>query len=140
MTSLNLNNKFPIYLTEIVVDSDGNRKFVKAKEPYKHKSIVSEYTSFFFKMRKTYFDKPNCNFNCPPGRKYFCCLSFDCRKHCGFYEWGEIAFFSDEEQQKILSCWNNGTGFVRKDGCALPRELRSYICLAFACRHSKAEE
>jgi len=135
-----MNKNFFIYLAEIVVDSDGNRKFVKSKKPYQKKSIVSEYTSYFFKMRKIYFDKPNCNFNCPPGREYFCCLSFGCRAHYGFYEWDEIAFFSKEEQQKILSYWNNGTGFLRRDGCVLPRELRSYVCLSFVCRYNRSKE
>lgn len=134
MTPQNNANRFPIYLAEIKTDSDGSRYFKKAETPYANKIWGSKYTSFFFKMRKTYFDKPNCNFNCPPGRKFFCCAQFDCRAHFGYFEWEEIAFFSEEEKNKILSYWNNGTGFLRKDGCALPRELRSYLCLAFVCR------
>ena len=117
--------------------SNGKREFVREGISYKEIIWGTPYNKFLFKLRKAYFNKPNCNFNCPPGREYFCCKYFDCKKYSGFFEWEEIAFFSDKEREEILSLWNNGTGFYRKDGCILPRELRSYICLSWECRHSR---
>ena len=132
-----MKNKFPIYLAEIKTSSDGYRKFVKSEHPYKEIIWGTPYNKYLFDSRREYLDKPNCNFNCPSGREFFCCREFDCRKHYGFFEWEEISFFSDSEKDKILSLWNKGTGFQRKDGCILSRELRSYVCLTYACRNSK---
>jgi len=140
MTLPNSSNKFPIYLAKIEISPDGVRKFVKAKDVYMQSVWGTEYDRFFFKLRKAWLNKPNCNFNCPPEKEFFCCASFGCKSHCGFFEFDEIAFFSQEEQSKILSFWDDSGGFLGKEGCVLPRELRSYICLAFQCNHSKSKE
>ena len=140
MTFQNMGDRIPIHLVAIETDFDGNRKFVKAKNPYTHRIWGAKYSRFFFKLRKTLFDKPNCNLNCPPGRDFFCCVNFGCRFHHGFFEYDEILLFSEEEREKILSHWNDETGFLGKDGCVLPRELRSYVCLAFDCRHGRAKD
>ena len=134
-----MNNKFPIFLAKIKNSSDGTKKFVKDEIPYKEIIWGTEYSQHLFNLRKEYFDSPNCNFNCPSGREFFCCKEFDCKKHHGFFEWDEISFFSDKERSKILSLWDERTGFQRKEGCVLPRELRSYICLTYACRNSREE-
>ena len=135
-----MSNKFPIYLVKIEIDSDGRRKFVKNKKPYREAIWGTPYNKFFFKLRKVYFDKPNCGCNCPPDREYFCCRDMGCMKNCGFFEWLEISFFSDKEKDDILSLWDDTKGFQGDNGCVLPRELRSYICLNFACRYSKENE
>lgn len=134
-----MNNKFPVYLATIETSIDGTKRFVKASSIYQKSIWGMPYSRFFFKLRRMYFDKPNCNFNCPPGKTFFCCKKFGCKSHCGFFEWEETFFFSKEEREKILSLWNNGTGWLRKDGCVLPRELRSYICLVYECRDSKTK-
>lgn len=132
-----MNNKFLIYLTKIETSSDGVRKFIKNEKPYREAVWGTPYNKFFFKLRKAFFNKPNCDFNCPPDKKFFCCKNFGCKKHNGFFEWDEISFFSDKEKDNILSFWNDRAGFQRENGCVLPRKLRSYICLNFVCRYSK---
>ena len=132
-----MNNKFSIYLAKIETFPDGTKKFEKEKNPYKEIIWGTAYNEHLFSQRQEYFDKPNCDFNCPPGKKFFCCRSFGCKEHCGFFEWDEISFFVDKEREEILSLWNNKTGFYREKGCVLPRELRSYICLQWVCRYSK---
>ena len=134
-----MSNKFPIYLAKIETFSDGVKIFRKEKTPYTEIIWGTAYSKHLFDLRQEYFNKPNCNFNCPPGKEFFCCKYFDCKKNFGFFEWDEISFFSDKEKEKILSLWNNGSGFYRKKGCSLPRELRSYVCLQWSCRHSKTE-
>jgi hypothetical protein len=129
-------NKFLVYLAKIKTASDGTKKFVKAEVPHKETTWGTPYNSFFFKLRRAYFNKPNCNMNCPPNREFFCCKTMGCMKNCGFFEWLEIAFFSDKEIEAILSLWDDEMGFQGENGCVLPRELRSYICLNFACRYS----
>ncbi len=126
-------NKFPIFLAKIKTYPNGTREVIRDSIPYKEIIFGTAYNEYLFNLREDYFNKPNCNFNCPSGREFFCCKEFDCKKNHGFFEWDEISFFSEEEREKILSLWNNGMGFQRKDGCALPRELRSYICLTFTC-------
>jgi len=138
MTLLSMNNKFPVYLVKITSSSGGVREFTKDSSPYTEIIWGNSYNRFIFKLRQAYLTKPNCNFNCPPGREFFCCDK--CLSHCGYFEWEEIFFFSEEEREEILSFWNNGTGFLRKDGCILPRELRSYVCLSYACKHGKIKE
>jgi hypothetical protein len=135
-----MNNKFPIYLAKIEISPNGDREFVKDSTIYKEAIWGTPYNKFFFKLRKAFFNKANCNFNCPPGREFFCCKSYGCQKNCGFFEWDEISFFSEEQQAKILSSWNSETGFLIEDGCALPREFRSYICLSFSCKHGRLKE
>lgn len=135
-----MSNKFPIYLAKIETSSDGTKKFTKESTPYKMKIWGTPYSKFFFKFRKTYFDKVSCNFNCPPDREYFCCKDFGCKGHCGFFEWDEIAFFPDKERDEILSLWDNELGFQGEYGCVLPRNLRSYVCLNYACRYSKTKK
>lgn len=135
-----MNNKFPIYLAKVDTSFDGVREFVKESIPYTEKVWGTSYNRFFFKLRKTYFDTPNCNFNCPPMKEFHCCRNFGCRSHCGFFEWEEILFFSEEEKEQILSLWDNGTGFLGEDGCILPRKLRSLICLIFVCSYSKKHD
>ena len=135
-----MNNKFPVYLAEIEISSNREKKFVKSSQPYSQRIWGTPFSQFFYDLRQTFFDKPNCNFNCPPGKEFYCCKKFGCRSHCGFFEWEEIAFFPKEDQEKILSLWNNGTGFYQKKGCVLPRHLRSLICLEWVCEYSKTEE
>jgi len=132
-----MNNKFSIYLAKIEYSSDGIKEFVKDSSPYTEIIWGNSYNRFIFKLRKAYFTKPNCNLNCPPGRDFFCCDK--CLVHYGYFEWEEIFFFSEKERSEILSLWNN-TGFRRECGCILPRELRSFICLSFECKHSKSKE
>jgi hypothetical protein len=48
-----------------------------------------------------------------------------------------VQFFTEEEREEILTYWDNGTGFYKKNGCALPRHFRSLTCLEWRCRHSK---
>jgi len=134
-----MSNKFPIYLAKIETFSDGTKKFEKEKIPYKEIIWGTAYSKHLFDLRQEYFDKPNCNFHCPPGKEYFCCKELGCKKNCGFFEWDEISFFSDKEREKILSLWNNGSGFYREKGCSLPRELRSFVCLQWSCRYSKTK-
>lgn len=132
-----MSNKFPIYLAEVKAIQNGTKEFVKSDIPYKEIIWGTAYSKHLFDLRREYFNKPNCNFNCPPGKEFFCCKHFGCKKNCGFFEWDEISFFPDKERDRILSFWNNSSGFQRKNGCILPRELRSYVCLQWACRHSK---
>jgi len=135
-----MNNKFPVFLAMIEASLNGEKRFVKSDSPYSQRIWGTPFDGYTFELRKEYLNKPNCNFNCPPGRTFYCCSQFGCKEHCGFFEWGEIPFFSDKERERILSFWNNGTGFLRKDGCVLPRELRSLICLSFACKGSETKE
>ena len=132
-----MKNKFPIYLAKIKVSPDGTKEFVKEEAPYKEIIWGTPYNEYLFNLRQEYFDKPNCNFNCPSGREFFCCEEFGCKKNSGFFEWDEISFFSIEERKKILSLWDIKIGFQEVNGCILPRKLRSYICLSWACKHSK---
>ncbi len=134
-----MSNKFPIYLAKVEISLDGEKNFIKSSKPYKMKIWGTPYNSFFFKLRKAFFDEPNCDFQCPPDKKFFCCTNFGCKKNCGFFEWEEIAFFSDKERDEILSLWDNKSGFQGENGCVLPRELRSYVCLQWSCRHSKTK-
>ena len=133
-----MSNKFPIYLAKIEISPNGFRQFIKSETPYTEIIWGSNYDKFMFKLRRAYFPKPNCNFNCPHGREFFCCNG--CRSHYGYFEWRETGYFSKEDKNKILSSWDNDTGFNRKEGCVLPREIRSLVCLSFECRHSKTKE
>jgi len=132
-----MNNKYPMHLAKIEASIEGSRKFVKEEKPYKEIIWGTAYNEHLFNVREEYFNKVSCDFNCPPNKEFFCCKEFGCKKHNGYFEWEEVSFFSDKEREEILSSWNNGTGFYRKDGCALPRKLRSYICLTYSCNHSK---
>lgn len=134
-----MNNKFPIYLAKIEILLDGRREFVKDSNPYTEIIWGTGYNRFFFKLRKAYFTKSNCNFNCPP-KEFFCCKKIGCIKRYGYFEWEEISFFLEEEREKILSLWDNGTGFLREEGCILPRELRSLVCLLYVCSYSKKHD
>jgi hypothetical protein len=135
-----MSNKFPVYLAKVEISPSEDRKFVKESYPYSQRIWGTPYGRFTFKLRKAYFSKPNCNLECPPGKDFYCCKKFGCRSHCGFFEWDEVSFFSEVEKDKILSLWNNGTGFYRKNGCVLPRNLRSLTCLEWSCGHSKTKE
>jgi hypothetical protein len=132
-----MSNKFPVYLTNIEISSEGEKKFIKSSKPYRQMIWGTLFDKYFFNFRKAYFKKPNCSFECPPGKEFHCCETFGCQEHCGFFEWEEISFFSEEEKEKILSSWDNETGFLGEGGCVLPRELRSFVCLSHSCRYSK---
>ena len=132
-----MSEKFPIYLTKIEISPEGDKKFVKGEKPYQKTTDKAVLSKLMFKFRRAFFDGPNCNFNCPPGREFYCCKEFNCVAHYGFFTWNEIQTFPEEVIEEILSYWNNGTGFLRKNGCALPRELRSCICLEWRCPHSE---
>ena len=122
-------------MTKIGITKEGSMGFAKESTFYKKIVWGTPYNQFVFDSRKAYFNTPNCNFKCPPGKEFFCCRELGCKKNCGFYEWEEVSFFSKEERDKILSKWNNDTGFI--SGCSLPRELKSYICLSWRCRYSR---
>ena len=128
--------KTPIYLANIEFLPNGEKYFVRGNKPYLKVRGDVEYTANLFASRKEYIDKPNCNFNCPPGKEFYCCKKYNCVAHFGFFAWDELSLFSEEEKEEILSSWNGGTGFYRKRGCALPRYLRSYICLSWVCSYN----
>jgi hypothetical protein len=64
-------HKYPVFLAEIRISDNGEKEFIKSKSPYCNKIWGSPYDKFSFDRRKEYFDKPNCNFNCPKGREFF---------------------------------------------------------------------
>ena len=82
-------------------------------------------------------DKPNCGFNCPPG-KPFCCDHKGCiRIYREFWTDEEKAErFSEEDLAEIDKVFDEKKGFLRDDGCVLPRKLRPFTCLAAKCSHS----
>lgn len=85
--------------------------------------------------------KPNCNFDCPEGKKFVCVESW-C-KFCG----GNTTFLPGEKRERVeleittieefekaekLRDENNSF-FDTKLGCRKPRHLRSKACLSYMC-------
>ena len=81
-------------------------------------------------------EKPNCGLKCPEGREFFCCREFGCKK--SYYTDGEMnRRFTEEEKKLIESLWDEKMGFLRNDGCALPRKLMPKACLEYNCHNVK---
>ena len=77
-------------------------------------------------QRKKEIARGDCDFECAKKNRKDGCGCERCVAYRGY--------FRADEVRPDKKFWNDETGFLGIDGCRLPRELRSDVCLGFNCK------
>lgn len=77
-------------------------------------------------------NEPDCGKTC--GLNYKFCGCYDCAANKGFFEYNEQGDFTELQQAQLASNFDPIKGYLRENGCILPREIRSINCMRNICR------
>ncbi len=89
-------------------------------------------------------ERTNCNLLCIEKNSCGSCGCHLCAKKNGYFYRGEIfirkrlhdndvRYISPSNDQLIKDLFDETLGYFRKDGCCLPRKIRSETCLRYTC-------
>lgn len=83
---------------------------------------------------------PACGYACLNkdfGRKPYSCGCHQCAANKGYFEDGEVKETEVERRKILTENWDEEKGYLREDGCILPRWVRSDLCLSYDCTKEK---
>jgi len=78
---------------------------------------------------------PNCGFKCPNGKSLgnkFNCGCDNCGEDNGYFQEKDKNRLNKEDFVEIESL-RTENGWLGKNGCSLPRKIRSEVCLRYVC-------
>ena len=87
--------------------------------------------------RKFIIEEGGCEGNCNLAKDKCICTFHSCAKTFGYFTKKDIKLFTTAERKEIRRLFDKKDGFLRENGCILPRHLRSTICLAYVCFYDK---